>query len=351
MTQIQISKRPFSEVDINDSFFDSLKADYKGFTKWFEGKAQELAYVGYDSKNNVRAFVYLKREDETVTDVTPHIPAPCLKVGTLKIDAHGTKLGERFVKIIFDELQREGLSLAYVTIFEDKEPLINLLTKYGFTEFGKKGDELVYTKEIPTRTGNHLFDYPVIHATGVKKWMLAIFPQFHTRLFPDSILCNESPSIIKDVPETNGIHKVYLGGMYELPSLSPGDCLIIYRCQDTYAGNAWFKSVATSLCVLEENRPRNDFKDETDFLEYCKKYSVFSDKEIISKYRTMRRLHALRMTYNFAFPRRPILKQMVEHGAVPHPRERQYMGLLRLSDDAFSTILRLGGIDEKFAIY
>ncbi|WP_300882753.1 hypothetical protein, partial [uncultured Desulfovibrio sp.] len=85
MTQIQISKRPFSEVDINDPFFDSLKADYKGFTKWFEGKAQELAYVGYDSKNNVRAFVYLKREDETVTDVTPHIPAPCLKVGTLLI--------------------------------------------------------------------------------------------------------------------------------------------------------------------------------------------------------------------------------------------------------------------------
>lgn len=176
MTQIQISKRPFSEVDINDPFFDSLKADYKGFTKWFEGKAQELAYVGYDSKNNVRAFVYLKREDETVTDVTPHIPAPCLKVGTLKIDAHGTKLGERFVKIIFDELQREKLPLTYVTIFEDKEILINLLAKYGFTKFGKKGDELVYTKETPTRTGNHLFDYPVIHATGVKKMDAGYFP-------------------------------------------------------------------------------------------------------------------------------------------------------------------------------
>ena len=56
MTQIQISKRPFSEVDINDPFFDSLKADYEGFTKWFEGKAQELAYVGYPARRKASPF-------------------------------------------------------------------------------------------------------------------------------------------------------------------------------------------------------------------------------------------------------------------------------------------------------
>lgn len=59
MSQIQISKRPFSEVDIDDPFFDSLRTDYKGFNGWFRRKTHELAYVGYDSQNNVRAFVYL----------------------------------------------------------------------------------------------------------------------------------------------------------------------------------------------------------------------------------------------------------------------------------------------------
>lgn len=350
MSQIQISKRPFSEVDIDDPFFDSLRTDYKGFNGWFRRKTHELAYVGYDSRNNVRAFVYLKRE-EVVTDITPPILKPCLKVGTLKIDAHGTKLGERFIKIIVDEIRREGVSLAYVTIFKNKERLINLLTRYGFVEAGKKGDEAVYLKRIPTKTGNHLFDYPVVRATGVKKWKLAIWPQFHTRLFPDSILNNESPSLIKDVPETNGIHKVYLGAMYKFPLLSPGDCLVIYRCQNARAGRPWFQSVATSLCVLEENRSKQDFQNEADFLMYCRKYSVFSDKEIVARYRSGKNLHALRMTYNFAFPRRPNLKSMVEYGAVPHPREEQYMGLLELSDEAFSTILQLGGINERLAVY
>ena len=351
MSQIQISKRPFSEVDINDPFFDSLKAAYRGFEPWFTRKAEELAYVGYDDDGKVRAFVYLKRENETVTDVTPPILGPCLKVGTLKIDAHGTRLGERFVKIIFDELRHQELSLAYVTIFREQERLISLLERYGFIADGRKGDELVYTRRMPTRTGNPLFDYPVVRATGVHKWMLAIRPDFHTRLFPDSILHNESPDIIQDVPETNGIHKVYIGRMFDFPLLSPGDCLIIYRCQNARAGRPWFQSVATSLCVLEEIRPKGDFPNEADFLAYCKKYSVFSDAEIINQYRAPGNLHALKMTYNFAFPRRPNLQRMVEHGAVPHPREGQYMGLLGLSDEAFSTILRLGGIDERLAVY
>lgn len=351
MSQIQISKCPFSRIDINDPFFDSLRYAYPGFNQWFARKAHELAYVGYNAENRVRAFVYLKREDATVTDVTPPIPGPCLKVGTLKIDAHGTRLGERFIKIIFDELRHQGLSRAYITMFREQERLSNLLTQYGFVATGLKGSELVYTKEMPTRTGNPLFDYPVVRTTGVHKWMLAIRPAFHTRLFPDSILNNESPDIIQDVPETNGIHKVYIGRMFDFPLLSPGDCLIIYRCQNPYAGRPWFQSVATSLCVLEEIHHKREFQDETEFLRYCKKYSVFSDAEIINQYRAPRDLYVLKMTYNFAFPRRPNLQRMVEYGAVPHPREKQYMGFLKLSDEAFFTILRLGGIDERLAVY
>lgn len=281
MSRIQISKRPFSEVNINDPFFDSLRSDYHSFNCWFTRKANELAYVGYDSAGMVRAFVYLKREDETVTDVTPPIPGPCLKIGTLKIDAHGTRLGERFIKIILDELRHQRLSLAYVTLFKKQQRLIHLLEQYGFVAERQKGEELVYVKRLPTQTGNHLFDYPVVHATGRKKWMLAILPQFHTRLFPDSILNNESPRIIKDVPETNGIHKVYIGRMRKFPYLSAGDCLIIYRCQNPYGGRPWFQSVATSLCTLEEIRSRSAFRDETEFLAYCRNTACFPMRKFL----------------------------------------------------------------------
>lgn len=352
MSQIEISRRPFSDVDIEAPFFDSLKNSYEGFTDWFKRKADEPAYVGYNHSGEVKAFVYLKQETSTVTDVTPHISAPCLKIGTLKIDAHGTRLGERFIKIIFDELRKAGLNLAYVTVFPEQTGLIGLFKKYGFVLHGTKGEEVVYVKKIPTKNRGLLLDYPVVQAAGVQKWLLAIRPEYHTPLFPDSILCNESPGIIQDVPETNSIHKVYIGWMRDFPLLRDGDCIIIYRCQNSRASYAWYRSVATSLCVLEEIHPKEYFRNETEFIDYCKKHSVFSEKELSQAYQKSKPgLHVLKMTYNFAFEKRPNLEKLVNSGAVPHPSQGQYMGLLRLSDESFSTILRLGGINESLAVY
>lgn len=352
MSQIQISRRPFLEVDLEDPFFDSLKSSYDNFTDWFKRKAGEPAYVGYNDSGEVKAFVYLKEETSIVTDVTPSIPAPCLKIGTLKIEAHGTRLGERFIKIIFDELRKARLNLAYVTVFPDQTALIDLFQKYGFVLHGTKGKEVVYVKNIPTKNRGVLLDYPVVKSTGVQKWLLAIRPEYHTPLFPDSILCNESPELIQDVPETNSIHKVYIGWMRDFPLLHDGDGIIIYRCQNAWGGLAWYRSVATSLCVVEEVRPKKTFRSEVEFVTYCKKHSIFSEKELSRAYRSQRLgLHAIKMTYNFAFEKRPNLRTLVMSGAVPHPKEKQYMGLLRLSDEAFSTILRLGGIDESIAIY
>ena len=352
MSQIKIRRRPFSEVNLDDPFFDSLKNSYNDFSNWFKKKANEPAYVGYNDSGEVKAFVYLKEEKSTVTDVTPPIPAPCLKVGTLKIEAHGTKLGERFIKIIFDELRKANLNLAYVTVFPEHTALIKLFQKYGFVFHGTKGNEDVYVKKIPTKNRGLLLDYPVVQATGAQKWLLAIRPAYHTPLFPDSILRNESLELVQDVPETNSIHKVYIGWMRDFPLLRNGDCIIIYRCQNAYEGPAWYRSVATSLCVLEEIHPKDYFHNETDFIDYCKKHSVFSETELSQAYHNPKPgLHTLKMTYNFAFEKRPNLEKLVNSGAVPHPRLRQYMGLLRLSDEAFSTILRLGGIDESLAVY
>ncbi|UVL46077.1 hypothetical protein LOY57_25990 [Pseudomonas moraviensis] len=91
----------FSEVDLTDTFFDSLKLDYEGFETWFDKKrvSGELAYVFYNSKNKIDGFLYLKSEVDIDESINPPLPvASTLKVGTLKINAHGTKLGERFIK-------------------------------------------------------------------------------------------------------------------------------------------------------------------------------------------------------------------------------------------------------------
>ena len=96
-----ITLKRFADIDLSDTFFDSLKEDYIGFEAWFEKKAQDnsYAYVQY-TNNNLQAFLYLK--DESGQELTDIIPArsACnrLKVGTFKIDAHNTKLGRVLYK-------------------------------------------------------------------------------------------------------------------------------------------------------------------------------------------------------------------------------------------------------------
>ena len=49
--------------NIYDKFFNSLKADYPGFDKWFKGKATDNAYI-FEKENQLKAFLYLKIENE-----------------------------------------------------------------------------------------------------------------------------------------------------------------------------------------------------------------------------------------------------------------------------------------------
>lgn len=91
----------FSAINLNDSFFDSLKESYTEFNNWFNRKAEEgaTAYVQSDSTNNIVGFLYLKIERGTLDDVEPTRPNKRrLKVGTFKVNPHGTRFGERFVK-------------------------------------------------------------------------------------------------------------------------------------------------------------------------------------------------------------------------------------------------------------
>jgi L-amino acid N-acyltransferase YncA len=123
--------RKFSEIDINDPFFDSLKSDYAGFEDWFSRKAEKKAYILED--NGVQGFLYFKKENGVVDDVNPRIIADdILKIGTIKVNPHGTRLGERFIKKAFDHAVKFNSDIVYVTVFKKHQALVNLFLKYGF---------------------------------------------------------------------------------------------------------------------------------------------------------------------------------------------------------------------------
>ena len=76
------------------------------FDRWFRRKADEEAYVcTEDVTGQLLAFLYIKTEtqEENYSDLSPTFtPAKRLKIGTFKVVANGVKLGERFLKIVFD---------------------------------------------------------------------------------------------------------------------------------------------------------------------------------------------------------------------------------------------------------
>ena len=340
----------FAEVDLSDPFFDSLKAAYKEFPVWFASKASEPVYVTFKEDGQLRGFLYLKVEHGIIDDVDPPLPAADrMKVGTLKIVAHGTKLGERYVKKIFDAAIKAGVDGVYVTVFEEHAGLIRLFKRYGFTQYATKtspnGTELVFIRDFSVLTGKIRRDYPFIHQNGHKKYLLAIYPEWHTKLLPDSILNNESKDIVEDLSHTNTIHKVYICSM-NVGGLKRGDILVMYRCSDG-KGAAYFRSVVTSICVVEEVRSRKDFRDKGDFLNYARPHSVFSEDELEAWWDSGKRMHVIRMTYNAAFEKRTTRGQLIDTVGLSSTRRYDFF---ELSQTQFDHILKLGKINESLVV-
>jgi hypothetical protein len=346
----QLRETKFRAISLKDPFFASLKAGYKGFEEWFSGKANEDVYV-IDDGRRLSGMIYLKHEDGIVADVEPPLAARrWLKIGTLKIEGRGTKLGERVLKKIFDRAIDEDREGVYVTVFQLHESLIRLFERYGFKRYGVKrtddGTELVLARVFSELTGNVVADYPFFRTRGQKAWLLAVYPEYHSQLLPDSILKNEPREIIQDVSHTNTIHKIYIGRL-PLTRMKQGDIAVIYRTTDGI-GPAFYRSVATSLCVIEETKTKKDFPDEESFIKYASPHSVFSKDELREKYVNEDRLYVAKMTYNSAFASRITRGRLLEEvGVSEHPR----WDLRELTEDQINAILSMGKVNARLIVH
>lgn len=345
--------QPFSEIKFSDPFFDSLKQDYSEFSDWFARKAAQghSAYVFYNDSGMIDGFLYLKREDEAVDDINPALPAsPRLKVGTFKINAHGTRLGERFVKKIFDHAVENGLAEIYVTVFDKHDGLISLLQRYGFDDYGEKpshnGVERVFLKRTSLEHPTPLQNYPMLDMRHGRCFLLAIHPEYHTRMLPDSILNNESFDVVKDISHSNSIHKVYLAAMRDITQFRPGDVLLMYRTSDQ-RGPARYRSVVTSAGVVEESKNIHEFSDYDEFRRYCNPYSVFDEDELKNLYATKRYPFIVRFSYNVAMKRRVTRGSLIDNYQIP---ENIYWGVVSLDAEVARSILLEGGVNESLIV-
>lgn len=336
-----IVHKTFAEIDLQDPFFQSLRSDYPGFDEWFRSKSSQDAFVQYEN-NKIIGFLYLKVEEQIVNDVTPNICADkILKVGTFKIEAHGTKMGEQFIKVIMDYAANENVDVCYVTIYEKHSPLIKLVEQFGFELYGAKGEgiykENVYLKQMKKIIGDINKDFPLVDTSAAKKYLLSIYPQYHSIMFPDSILTTENKNIIRDVSYTNSIHKIYVCSMDQVENLKYGDIVVLYRTAED-GRSAEYSAVATSICVVEDVRKQNEFSSFDEFYEYACKYSVF-DKSDLHYWYNRGGCKAIKMTYNTALKKRIVRHDLIEEIGLERD---QYWGFFELTDEQFEKIAQKG---------
>lgn len=348
---LNVQKKHFGHININDDFFTSLKEDYLGFDKWFLRKADDLAYVTSNKENGlILSFLYLKVEtkDENYSDIQPSFhKKKRLKIGTFKVINNGFRLGERFMKIIFDNALANKVEEIYVTIFDHRDEqkrLIELMEQWGFTYWGLKGQELVYVRDFrPNFDINKLkANFPFIsRKRGI--YIVPIYESYHTELLPDSILKTESPlEYAEDFPHRNGISKVYVSRAIE-PHPQTGDIIIFYRTGGLY------KSVITTIGVVQ--KVHYDIKDVEDFIFQCRKGSVFPESELKAmwNYRQNSKPFIVRFMFVYSFPHRINMKELINLGVL-NGVEDAPRGFRPISVEQFGLILKETKSEESFIV-
>ena len=314
---LAVKKEYFAKVDLQNSFFDSFREDYQGFDKWFNKKADEISYICY-SNNSLSALLYIKPEDENenYSDIEPIFkPKKRLKIGTFKVTSNGFKIGERFLKIIFDNALKSKVDEIYVTIFEksaEQIKLINLLEEWGFEKWGvkKSTGEIVLAKNFDRNQEINLLapkkSFPFISQDS-KVYLVPIYPSYHTDLFPDSILRNESPvDFIENKPHRNALSKVYISRSH-FKALNSGDIIVFYMTGGMYKG------VVTTVGIVES--VTSNIPNLETFITLCKKRSVFTDEELKEHWTYYPNLKpfVVKFIYSYTFRKRPNLQWLIDN--------------------------------------
>jgi predicted nucleic acid-binding protein len=352
---LAVRKVAFGNVDVRSDFFDSFRADYGGtaFDKWFNRKADEPAYVCYEESDLV-AFLYLKVEGqgENYGDIQPGLrPKTRLKIGTFKVELNGYKLGERFLKIVFDNAILQSVQEVYVTIFRttiEQERLISLLEDFGFRHWGTKtnqyGTEEVYVRDMTPAvdTGDPKVSFPYMSAAS-RTFIVPIYPEYHTSLLPDSILRTESPAdFVEQEPHRNAIRKVYVSRSI-FKDLRRGDVLVFYRT------GGYYKGVATTLGIVDG--VYQQIKNEEQFISLCRKRSVFTDKELSEQWNWKKgsKPFIVGFLYAYSLPKRPNLKELIDNGVIRSIDEVP-RGFERITAEQFRTVLELSKANPRFIV-
>lgn len=346
---LNINKVKVGQLDINDTFFDGLKNSYPGFENWLRSKENEDAYC-YFENNKLLAMLMLKNEEigEDYSDISPTMKNNRkLKVSTFKVDIKKKKIGERFIKIIFDQAIYSNVNEIYVTIFDDtdeKKALISYFERFGFSYHGKKkGRELVYVRSMNKNyiKTDPLKTYPYIDRSN-DSYIVAILPEYHTYLLPDSKLSKESYRNIH-MPVEYAIKKYYISatGFKQKPNI--GDNLIFYRMKEGFVP-AKYSSVLTTIGIVTDIYTPTNIDD---LVNKVKGKTVYTEEAIRNYYNSRINItYVIEFAYITTLENKINLNDCLENSILfDYPR-----GVEKITKEQFDKILEIGNVDNSIII-
>lgn len=338
-------KKYVYELDGDDEIFDSLKNNYIEFKTWFKKISQDRreCWIHSFSGDKKLGGILIYKEEDTpvVTSDNIGLPGKTLKISTLKIADHmqGHKLGELFIKTVFNYANKNHYDYVYLTARSDNQSyLLNLLEDFGFVNYGKctKKRDDVYVKKMSLRGEAQgtadVLDFhrrysPSIRCSGgVNKYIVPIQPYYHNILFPE--IEDNRRLFYTHASAGNTIKKAYLSHS-KIKNMCRGDLILFYRSKD--------KKSITTLGIVEKIFIS---KELDTILEEVAKRTVFSYEEI--KKMAEKETHI-------------ILFRLVEHFPAPYitrdwlKEEKIYkncQSICKVENDVFSRILKKGKLNH-----
>ena len=298
----------FVDVNVNDVFFDSLKADYPGFGEWFKKKGleNEEALV-FNDDEGIGAFLYLKDENEPLILTDRTVPAsPRIKIGTLRLAERfrGLRLGEGALGISLWRWQKSDVREIYVTIFNKHELLIKLFEKFGFSCVGQnsKGEYVYLKSKDDLDYADPYKSFPFINPDFKKAGMIPVQELYHDKLFIHSKLMRSNKQN-EEFTAGNGVTKVFIATPYATTSYSQGEPIVIYRIFD--GDGKIYKSVVTSFCTITDIEViKNKYISNVSLSQFVQKAgnkTVYSEDELKKIYNNNKNVLMIEMLYNGFF--------------------------------------------------
>ena len=184
----------FAEIDLDDTFFDSLKTDYPEFPVWYQKKSDERATaLVFSDDGGLGSFVYLKEENEPIELVEKTLPAVSrMKIGTFKLAERfqSMRLGEGALGLAIWQWRRKRSQEVYVTVFDKHERLIDLFERFGFRLAGHKsnGERVYLRSRLEVDYDDPYKSFPFINPDFKKAGYIIVNDYYHDTLFPYSEL-------------------------------------------------------------------------------------------------------------------------------------------------------------------